>query len=217
MRGLLIGLLALAGASIPSGARAQASTAENINRFHQGCHARADMRGSDCVSAAHHYCMAYHSPNSFGFPIRRDMENVHIACAFHAWYGDVAYGRLRQIHPECRGAADAQTPACVAAVRRYCANERSLSGGLIQEVGATSAAVACFRATRQGNVAYRRLYQNSARCNGPGAAGSLSCMTASAEWCRQGNRNESGLPQEVGRDSLAVACFPARVRVIRVV
>jgi hypothetical protein len=144
------------------------------------------------------------------------MENIHIACAFRAWYGNVTFGELRQFHPDCTGAADAQTPACVAAVRRYCANERSLSGGLIQEVEPGRAAVACFRATRQGNVAYRRLYQESARCNGPDAAGSLSCATASAEWCRQGNRNESGLPQEVGRESLAVSCFPARVRVMRV-
>lgn len=216
MRGLLIGLLLLAGASIPSGARAQATIAESINRYHPGCHARADMRGGDCVAAAHRYCEANHSRNSFGFPIRRDPENIHIVCAFRAWYGDVAYGGLQQLHPECRGPADAQTPACVAAVRRYCANARSLSGGLIQEVGPASAAIACFRATRQGDVEYRRLFQNSAACNGPGAAGSLSCVTASAEWCRQGDRSESGLPQEVGPASLAVSCFPATVRVMRV-
>ncbi|HEX8696323.1 MAG TPA: hypothetical protein VF746_28150 [Longimicrobium sp.] len=216
MRGLLIGLLVLAGASIPSVARAQATIAENINRYHPGCHARADMRGGDCVAAAHRYCEANHSRNSFGFPIRRDVENIHIACAFRAWYGEVAYGRLQELHPECGGPADAQTPACVAAVRRYCANERSLSGGLIQEVGPGSAAVACFRATRQRDVEYRRLLAISAACNGPGAAGSLSCVTASAEWCRLGNRSELGLPQEVGRDSLAVSCFPARVQVMRV-
>ena len=215
MRGLLIALLVLAGASIPSGTRAQATIAESINRYHPGCHTRADMRGGDCVAAAHRYCEANHSRNSFGFPIGRDPENIRIVCAFRAWYSDVAYGGLQQLHPECRGPADAQTPACVAAVRRYCANERSLSGGLIQEVGPGSAAVACFRATRQADVEYRRLYPFSTPCNGPAAAGSLSCFTASAEWCRRGNPKESGLPQEVGRASLAVSCFPASVRVVR--
>jgi hypothetical protein len=95
-------------------------------------------------------------------------------------------------------------------------NDRSLSGGLIQEVGPGRAAVACFRATRQGDVEYRRLIQISAACNGPAAAGSLSCATASAEWCREGNRSESGLAQEVDPGSLAISCFPASVRVMRV-
>ncbi len=103
MRGLLIGLLALAGASIPSGARAQATIAESINRYHPGCHTRADMRGGDCVAAAHRYCEANQSRNSFGFPIRRDTENIHVACAFRAWYGDVAYGEAAAAPPRLPG------------------------------------------------------------------------------------------------------------------
>jgi hypothetical protein len=115
MRALLLGVLVLAGASIPSGARAQASIAENINRYHPGCHNGVDLRGSDCVATAHRYCEANHSRNSFGFPIRRDPDNIYIACAFRAWYGNVVYGRLQQLHPGCAGPADARTPACVAA------------------------------------------------------------------------------------------------------
>lgn len=213
MRGLLIGLLLLAGACIPSGARAQATIMESITRYHPGCNARADIGGSDCVAAAHRYCQAHQSRNSFGFPIGREMENIRIVCAFRAWYGDVAYGALQRHHPECRGAADSRTTACVAAARRYCANERSLSGGLIQEIGPGSAAVACFRATRQADVEYRRLYPFSAPCNGVAAAGSLSCVAASAEWCRRGDGRDSGLPQEVGRASLAVSCFRGSMRV----
>jgi hypothetical protein len=214
MRITVLQLAILAGASLPAGAGAQ--TALTINRFHPGCNAKADPRGDDCLAAAHRFCEANYSHNSFGFPYKRPGEQIYIACAVRGWYGDVPYSHLQQLHPQCRSAADGQSPHCIAAVRRYCANERSLSGGLIQEVGPRSAAVACFEATRYTDVPYRDLALFSPDCKGPGAAGSLGCVTAAAGWCSRSKQGELGLPQEVGPASIAVACMPASLRVLDV-
>jgi hypothetical protein len=197
-------------------ASAQSLVAENINRFHPGCHKAADLRGGDCVAAAHRLCESSHSKNSFGFIFQRDAENVWVGCALRGWYGDVPYTRLQQLHPQCRGPADSQSPHCVAAVRRYCANERSLSGGLVQEVGPTSAAIACFEASRSSDVPYIQLARFSSGCKAPNTAGSLSCVTAAANWCKANDKSLLGLPQEIGPTSVAVACFATSVRVVRV-
>jgi hypothetical protein len=196
---------------------AQGSIAENITRFHPGCRSAANFRGSDCVAAAHRLCELRYSKNSFGFIFQRDAENVWVACAPRAWYGDVPYTRLQQLHSQCRSGADSQSPHCVAAVRRYCAEEKSLSGGLVQEVGPTNAVIACFKASRSSDVEYRQLSQFSAGCKGPDSAGSLSCATAAANWCKaHENPATLGLPQEIGPTSMAVACFPASVQVVLV-
>ena len=226
MRISLIPVLVLVGATISGSASAQvtgessaASVAENINRFHPGCHRAADFRGGDCVAAAHRLCESKHSKNSFGFIFKYDAvdENVWVGCAFRGWYGDVPYSQLQQLHPQCLGPADSQSPHCVAAVRRYCANERSLSGGLIQEVGPGSAAIACFKASLSNDVVpYTQLARFSSHCYEPSDAGSLSCFTAAANWCKANDKSFLGLPQEIGPTSAAIACFPASVRVVRV-
>lgn len=196
------------------GQTSSASTVENITRFHPGCHARADLRGGDCLAAAHRYCEFY-SRNSFGFLIERAGMDVHISCAPRAWYGDVSYADLRALHPQCRGVADAAGPHCAAAVRRYCSNNQSLTGGLVQEIGPASAAIACFKSSRYSDVDYGTLSRFARGCSQPSDAGSLNCTTATAKWCKGGNAAESGLALEVGPKSLGVACMAARTRVTR--
>ena len=202
------------GLLLVPGIPARAQTALTMGHYHPRCHEGADLRGDDCVAAAHRLCEDTSSKISFGFAYQRDGRSVYVACAQRGWYGAVAWGRLQQFHPGCRSAADGQSPACVAAVRRYCTDEMSMSGGLIQEVGVGTAAVACFKAARYTDVEYQELAQFSRECFSPNAAGGLGCVTAAARWCRAGNPSELGLPQEVGPRSIAVACLPASVHVV---
>jgi len=188
---------------------------ENITRFHLGCHDGVDLRGGDCLAAAHRYCEFY-SRNTFGFLVERVGRNVYIACAQRAWYGDVSYAGLRTLHTECRGVADAAGPHCAAAVHRYCSNNQSLTGGLVQEVGPASVAVACFKPSRYNDVDYQKLDRLASGCRQPGDSGSLNCTTASARWCKGGDATESGLALEVGPKSLGVACMPAQTHVIAI-
>jgi hypothetical protein len=214
MRTLLIQVALLLGVfggdcvAQSTGQASSGSTVENITRFHPGCHARADLRGGDCLAAAHRYCESQ-SRNSFGFLAERVGMDVHVACAPRAWYGDVAYANLRALHTECRGVADAAGPHCAAAVR-------SLTGGVVQEIGRASVAVACFKSSRYSDVDYGTLSRFARGCNRPSDAGSLNCTTATSKWCKAGNAAESGLAQEVGPKSLGVACMAARTRIIRI-
>jgi hypothetical protein len=142
--------------------------------------------------------------------------DVHIACAPRAWYGNVSYADLRTLHPECRGVADAAGPHCAAAVRRYCSNNQSLTGGLVQEIGPASVAIACFKSSRYLDVDYDTLIRFARGCRQPSDSGSLNCTTATAKWCKAGNAAESGLALEVGPKSLGVACMPAETHVIAI-
>lgn len=220
MRLALLCTILIARVSTPCAAQSgsvlqAASIAENITRFHPGCHAKADLRGGDCTAAAHRLCEANYRKDSFGFVFLRDGMDVHVGCAPRAFYGEVLYSQLREIHPSCRGQADAQSPHCVAAVRRYCSAQQGLSGGLIQETSATRAAVACFKATRLETMTYNQLAPTQRGCTQASAAGQLICVTAVAKRCRNGNQAELGLPQEVGLRSIDAACFPGRVHVVR--
>lgn len=212
---LLVGLLADGCVAQSIGQSSSASTMENITRFHPGCHSRADLKGGDCLAAAHRYC-EFTSRNSFGFLVERVGMDVHVACSPRAWYGNVAYADLRTLHPECRGAADAAGPHCAAAVRRYCSNNQSLPGGLVQEIGPASVAIACFKSSRYSDVQYDTLNRLTRGCREPADSGSLNCTTATAKWCKGGNAAESGLALEVGPKSLGVACIPAQVHVIAI-
>jgi hypothetical protein len=120
------------------------------------------------------------------------------------------------MHPECRGVADAAGPNCAAAVRRFCSNNQSLTGGLVQEIGPTSVAIACFKSSRYRDVDYQTLNTFARGCRQPGDSGSLNCTTAAAKSCKAGNAAESGLALEVGPKSLGVACMPAQTHIIAI-
>ena len=213
---LFAGVLAVDCVAQSIAQTSSASVMENITRFHKGCHSGADLKGGDCVAAAHRFCES-RSKNSFGLLVQRVGSNVQVACAQRAWYGDVPYGELSAEHPECRGAADAAGPNCAAAVRRYCSNSRSLPGGLVQEIGPSSVGVACVAATRQRDVDYATLNRFARGCRQPGDSVSLNCTTAAAKWCNAENADDSGMVLEVGPRSLGVLCMPAQTAIIAIV
>ncbi len=191
-----------------------ASTVNTIQRYHPGCSDRADPRGGDCTAAAHRLCNDS-ARDRLGFVFGRSPA-LEIACARHGWYGDVRYRDLAAAHPGCRGAADGQSGACLAAVRRYCTNSRGMTAGIVQEVGSASAGVACFRATRLEDVKYGTLARFGPGCRGASASTSLACFRAAARWCEAFGTGDFGLPQETGPTSLAVACLPGSRRIIDV-
>lgn len=190
--------------------RLDATVALTLNRFHPECVATAGAGSGPCLAASHRFCESrYPSTRRAGLIWRREPRLVTVGCVQPAWYGDVAYGDLRAQHNDCDGPSASGSPACVAAAKRFCQSQRQLSGGVIQEVGPVSAAVACLKAATVANPSYRTLAGWARPCNGPSAGGTLACTTAATLACRALDRRFMGIPQEVGPASMTVICVVA--------
>lgn len=120
-------------------------------------------------------------------------------------------------HPDCTSVHKAHQNECVSAIGRWCrANPPSFLNppvaGLTQEVGAASFGVACFHADSLTTVPIGQLAEKHPGCNQPHKAMTLDCLAASARWC---GPKQAGIPQEMGVDAIAVACFtPARTELV---
>lgn len=173
-----------------------------LSQYHDGCNAANKSRGSDCVAAAHRFCMYTHPSTFLGVPQEVRFDAFGILCGTHAWFGDVPYTQI----PAC-GSGDSQSAQCYSALHRYC-DGLGLRGrvmGVAQEVTATVAGVGCIKLDRYEAVKMTELRKHYPRCNDPAKGQSPDCIGAVRMHCVS-RGYKGGLVAELGLDELGVGC-----------
>ena len=215
MRAILAALFILVAFGFGA-APAPASVARTLTQYHPGCNRTADPVGGDCAAASHRFCERDVIPQSLGFVSGRGsgFRTLKVACVRWTSYDNVPYSELRNLHADCVAPQNAARSECVAAVHRYCERVHSAKGGVAQEIGPTSVAVACASSASYSDVSYRHLYSDASPCRGPSMGNSVMCRAAASSWCLANALGDVGLPQEVGPQSLGIACLPGTTRFI---
>ncbi|CAG8951306.1 hypothetical protein HYFRA_00008056 [Hymenoscyphus fraxineus] len=98
-----------------------------------------------CYSSAHRFCI---SIDKTGVGMVQELGSgvVGLACVPYSWYGLLDISVLRAQHAGCTSPSQAQEPACIAAIHRYCTANNLGQGGAITEVRAFEVEAACIRA-----------------------------------------------------------------------
>jgi hypothetical protein len=191
---------------------ANPASAQMAKDFHPGCDRLEKSRHPDCVSAIHRFCSA---DNRGGAGLAQEVaarpppENdglFGVACFTPSSYDDVPLAQLTQRHPGC-GLETSQGGDCMAAVHRWCVENRKGGAGLAQEVGNGVFGVACFQPSGYQDVAVQNLKALIAECDGAGKSQHQACVAAIHRWCVGNQKGDAGIAQEVGNGVFGVACF----------
>lgn len=182
--------------------------AQEAGTFIVGC-SRDQSRDPACVAAIHRFCSA---DGRGGAGLAQDVgpaataTTFGISCFQPSWAGDVPIAQLKQLNPGCDDPGKSQSPACMAAVHRWCATGKG-GAGLAQEIGNGVFSVACFRTTHYQDVPVAQLKTLSSGCDDIGKSQRQDCVAAIHRWCINNGKGTGGLSQEVGDGVLGVACF----------
>jgi len=125
--------------------------------------------------------------------------------------GDVAalvqlYSRelpLHTYHPDCTSYGQADKPACMAAMHRYCYMNNKGSAAYPQEQSSDSLAFVCANAAWYGDVPYgAAIPYCSAGTQSPG------CYASAHRYCDSIGKSGLGIVQELGAGVVGLACVP---------
>lgn len=120
-----------------------------LTHLHPGCDSLAKSQTPECMSAVHRWCAGR---GGAGLVQEIGAGVFGVACFQTASYQDVSINDLRSLHSGCDSTSKSQNANCVAAIHRWCVNNRNGSAGLSQEVGNGVLGVACFSSTLYTDV-----------------------------------------------------------------
>lgn len=120
--------------------------------------------------------------------------------------GDKCRGKpLNCYHSECTSMLDSRSPACMAAMHRFCYINGKGSAAYPQEVGTHQFGLLCAKATWYGDVAYSDI----PNCAGGGQnTQTAACYSSARRYCDTIGHSGAGIIQELGKGVAGLACVP---------
>jgi hypothetical protein len=137
---------------------------QDLITLHPGCDTTTKSRDPDCVAAVHRFCSAA-GRGGAGFVQEVGNGVLGVACFAPSWSGDVPLAQLTTLHSGCNDLGKSQSPDCMAAVHRWCA-ERG-GAGLVQEIGNGVFGIACVQVTSFQDIAINDLRVLHSGCVAP--------------------------------------------------
>ena len=127
----------------------------DLTHLHPGCDSLTKSQTPECMSAVHRWCGGR---GGAGLVQELGAGVFGVACFQTTSYQDVSTNDLRSLHSGCDSTSKSQKADCVAAIHRWCVNNRNsspgrnASAGLSQETGNGVLGVACFNSTLYTDV-----------------------------------------------------------------
>lgn len=167
-------------------------------------------RSVACVAAMHRVCK---NSGRGSAGVSQEVNSTKgvfgVGCFAPSHYENVQVATLTSLVGECTQPIHAQSPACVAAARRWCVANAHGNAGLAQEAGAAELGVACIRASSYDIVPIATLKALHADCNSGDRVQNQECVAAAHRWCVQQSKGIIGILQESDGANFGVACLPA--------
>ena len=185
------------------------TTYSALATFHGACNAQARF-GPACNAAAHRFCVARGCQNTGFGPLENSGDVAAVGCVSGALVRTVAIGTLTTHHPDCQ-AASHHSPACNAAINRFCAAQGHLTGFGPAEFDGQFSLVACLSADRAVVIttSYTTLTTHHPGCTAGGERFGPACNAAINRFCAaQGHLTGFG-PVENSGDVAVVVCVKA--------
>lgn len=172
-----------------------------LRDYHVKCDSVKKARAPECMAAMHRFCY-YNQKSSAGYPQEIGGDGFGVACANATWYGDVPFDKI----PKCK--SNSQSTDCFAATHRYC-DSRGLGEhvGIVQELGDSSAGVACIPTVKYGIVQIGTLTAQHSGCTSTYRAQDTHCIAAVHRYCSSIGYSAGGAVTEVGKNDVQVGCF----------
>jgi hypothetical protein len=112
---------------------------------------------------------------------------------------------LRSYHPGCTSVQESRSPACMAAMHRFCYLNGKGWAAYPQEVGTDEIGFLCAKATWYGDVAYPDI----PNCAGPASnTQTAACYSSTHRYCDSIGEGGAGIIQELGDGVAGLACVP---------
>lgn len=183
---------------------------KTLRQFHDLCNSNAKSRSPQCVAAMSRYCnvikFPWYEPK---FPLlaasREHGQNViTFSCIRVTLARQVTLSELKSYHNGCTKNAS-QSSQCLAAIHRFCLSDCGSDAGLAQEIPTDGIFVTCFKASLKKTLPISDLTNEHGLCNTDVSSGD-NCFAAASRWCIK-RGHTGGITQEVGGDSVLVACY----------
>jgi Putative metal-binding motif len=183
------------------------TTYQALATFHAGCNDITRF-GPACNAAMHRFCVARGCHNTGFGPLENSGGNATVACVTGATLRTVSIATLTTYHPGCL-AATHHSPACNAAINRYCAAQGFVTGYGPAEFDGSNAAVACLGPERTTvvNTSYTVLTGHHPACTAARERFGPACNAAINRFCASTGARTGFGPLENNADVAVVACL----------
>ena len=177
-----------------------------LSTFHGGCNALARF-GPACNAAAHRFCEARGCHNTGFVPLENSGDTAWVGCVTGATLRSVVIGALTTHHPGCV-AETPHSPACNAAINRYCTSQGFVTGFGPAEFDGHISLVACLGAERATVVttSYTVLSGHHPGCTAGGERFGPACNSAIHRFCASTGARTGFGPAENSADTAVVVC-----------
>lgn len=167
-------------------------------------------RSVACVAAIHRVCTKSGRGSAGVSQEVNSKKGVFgVGCFAPSHYENVQVATLTAQVGECTQPIHAQSPACVAAARRWCIATAHGNAGLAQEAGAAELGVACIQASSYDIVPIATLATLVSDCDRGDRVQNQECVAAAHRWCVRQSKGIIGILQESDGTNFGVACLPA--------
>ena len=174
------------------------------------CNSIQVSRSVACVAAMHRVCV---DSGRGGGGVSQEVNSAKgvfgVGCFTPSHYQNVPIATLQTHVGECSQPIHSQSPACVAAARRWCTTNGHGSAGIAQEAGADEIGVACIRASSYDVVSIATLTAEQSDCDRGDRVQNQECVAAAHRWCVRQSKGIIGLLQESDGVNFGIACLPA--------